>query len=270
MKNVSFIILVLLFSVVIFAQNREILQGHIEVDLKEESPEGIEVTNLNTSRKIITDSLGHFKISAQLNDILYISSYNFEKRWYIITTKNLQTKYVVIHLNIEPNIIEEVVVNQLKFTGNLAKDVKNNRSQLTSYKQQQTIAKVKPTDLSTGQLTPVNISKGYRSKFKSKTASQKKRIAALSYRGEVETQLQIQHYFDEDFYINTLHIPKEEIQNFITYCYFKSDLKSLVKTNQFAKIQLKLIDLAPQYIASMKNTTNDQSIQHLSLIPNLS
>ncbi|APD05940.1 hypothetical protein UJ101_00393 [Flavobacteriaceae bacterium UJ101] len=248
-----------IFTPFFFSQERELLQGRIEIDLEGESPEGIQIVNTNTSQKVTTDVHGYFKIPIQLDDILHVYSNDFEERRYTITAKNIETKKVIIHLNIEPNMIEEVVVSQLKFTGDLAKDVKNNRDHLKSYKQQQIIAKVKPTDLSTGEFTPINISQGYRSKFKLKTAAHKKRLAALEYRGELETQLQIQYYFDEDFYTETLQIPQKEIQNFIVYCCAKSNIKELAQSNQFIKIQLKLIDLAPQYIAQMKNALNDQS-----------
>lgn len=274
MKNLLYFILAygILSTTFLFSQERELLQGRIAIDLEGESAEGIEIINTNTSQKVITDLHGYFKLPIQLHDILHIRSNNFEERRYTISSKNIETKKVIIHLNKEFNLIEEVVVNQLKFTGDLAEDIKNNRDHLKSYQQQQIIAKVQPTNLSLGELIPYKkpnthvagppIAEG----MMLYTAKQKKHKKALEYRGELETQLQIQHYFDKDFYTGTLKIPQEEIQNFIVYCYKKSNIKELAETNQFVKIQLKLIELAPEYIAQMKNSQNDQSYNPLPLL----
>lgn len=244
------------FALLCSQETNVLLQGQIILDVEGESPEGIEIRHTQTSQKTVTDSLGRFNIVAQANDVLEISSVAFENRRYTVTNQNIQYQKIVIHLNEEMNTIGEVVVSSLQFTGDLANDVKHNQSKLKSYKQQQIIAKVKPTDLSVGELIPTTITPGYRTKFKRNTASQKQRIEALAYRGELEIQQQVQLYFDEDFYVQTLQIPSEEIQDFITYCFFKSNIKELVQHNEFTKIQLKLIELAPQYITQKKNNTS--------------
>ncbi len=255
-------------SVFLYSQEgNTLLQGQIILDVEGESPEGIEIVNTATSQKVTTDALGHFTIASQANDILQVSSVGFENRRYTVTNQNIQHQKMVIHLNEEMNTIAEVVVSSLQFTGNLAEDVKNNQSKLKSYQSQQILAKVKPTDLTTGELIPTNISQGYRSRFKRKTATQKKRIEALAYRGEFETQQQVQFYFDDDFYVHTLQIPLEEIENFIVYCFSKSNIKELAKSNKYAKVQLKLIELAPKYIAQMQNNT---SLTHSTSLLNLS
>ena len=109
-----FTFLTFILSSSVFSQNRAPIIGKIIIDAENESPEGINIINLQTSQNAQTDIKGQFNLSIQTGDIILISSDSFEDRRYTITKKNIQ-ETLEIHLNIETNTIEEVVVSQLKF-----------------------------------------------------------------------------------------------------------------------------------------------------------
>ncbi len=127
----------------LFSQSREIINGEILSD------KNIAITlyNKNSYDSINTATNTIFKLKVKENDTLILNAFNKE---YIITSKEIKEKYFYIDVN--GYTIDEVIISPLKFSGDLATDIKENQSKLKSYKQQQILNKVQPTNLDLGQL----------------------------------------------------------------------------------------------------------------------
>ncbi len=242
------------------SQQSKRIQGQIIIDVEGETPENIEVVNLSTKHYVLADEIGNFEIKASIHDTLQFRSIFFEKRKYIINKLAFDSKKVFIHLNIDVNKIEEVVVNGLSFTGNLEKDIKKNRPLLQSYKNEKfkeelgypSLAfepKQKYTKKVLPEIAGIPIPLGLDVDALSKliTGEYRKVKEYREERSKNEILNTVEEYYSEFFFVSFLQIPKGHIKEFIHYSYYFSGMKMLVDQNRFEVLREQLIQLAPNY-----------------------
>ncbi|MFV0530153.1 MAG: hypothetical protein ACK5MD_01800 [Flavobacteriales bacterium] len=265
MKSLTLYI-ILLFSPILIGQESRNIQGQIIIDVEGETPENIEVLNLNTKHFVLADKIGNFEIKACINDTLQFKSLFFEKRKYIINSLAFDSRKVFIHLNIDVNKIEEVVVTGLTFTGNLEKDVKKNRPLLQTYKNEKfkedlgfpTLA-FEPEQKYTKKLLPeiagipVPLGLNIDALGKLITGEYRKVQEYREERSRNELLKKVENYYSDFFFTNFLKIPEEEIKNFVHYSYYFSGMETLVKQNRFEALREQLIQLAPSYRNRLNN-----------------
>lgn len=247
-------------SSLLISQESKNIQGQIIIDVEGETPESIEVLNLNTKHFVLADAIGNFEIKAQINDTLQFKSIFFEQRKYIINELAFDSRKIFIHLNIDVNKIEEVVVNGLSFTGNLEKDIKKNRPLLQSYKNEKfkealgypTLA-FEPQRKYTKKLLPeiagipIPLGLDIDALGKLITGEYRKIQEYREERFRNELLKKVENYYSDFFFINFLKIPEDEIKNFVHYAYYFSGMETLVKQNRFEALREQLIKLAPNY-----------------------
>ncbi len=252
--------IVLFLSLHFNGQESKKIQGQIIIDVEGETPEHIEVFNMRTKRFVLADEIGNFEIKVQVNDTLEFRSLFFEKRKYIINQLAFDSRKVFVHLNIDVNKIEEVVVTGLSFTGNLEKDVKKNRPLLKSYKNEKfkdelgfpTLA-FDPERKYTKKILPeiagipVPLGLNLDALGTLITGEYRKVKEYREERAKNELLQKVEEYYSTFFFVNFLKIPEEEIKNFIHYAYYFSGMETLVKQNRFEALREQLIQLAPNY-----------------------
>lgn len=258
-KSLLYGVFILTFSF-LNSQESKRIQGQIIIDIEGETPENIEVINLNTQQFVLADEIGNFEIKASVNDTLQFKSIFFEKRKYIMNELAFDSRKVFIHLNVDVNKIEEVVVNGLSFTGNLEKDVKKNRPLLQSYKnekfkeelgfpsltfdpERQYTKKVLPEIAG----IPVPLGLDVDALAKLFTGEYRKVKEYREERSKNDILNKVEDYYSEFFFVNFLQIPKEHVKEFIHYSYYFSGMKTLVTQNRFEVLRDQLIQLAPSY-----------------------
>ena len=116
----AFIVFVLFFSSLTFAQTREI-SGSISAS---GSVEGIHVINRTSYRYATSDIYGVFKIQAKLSDTLYFSSVQYESKTIYISLEMIEKKLVAVQLEDAVTALDEVTIGKI-LTGNLGSDVDN-------------------------------------------------------------------------------------------------------------------------------------------------
>ncbi|MFV0237048.1 MAG: hypothetical protein ACK5HU_00750 [Flavobacteriales bacterium] len=256
----SIILFILLASSTLIGQELKNIQGQIIIDIEGENPENIEVLNLNTQHFVLADHIGNFEIKARIHDTLQFKSIFFEQRKYIINQLAFDSRKIFIHLNIDVNKIEEVVINGLSFTGNLKKDVKKNRPLLRSYKNEKfkealgyPTLNFEPERKYTKKLLPeiavipIPLGLDIDALGKLITGEYRKVKEYREERFRNDLLDKVEHYYSDFFFTTFLKIPKDEVKNFVHYAYYFSGMETLVKQNRFETLREQLIKLAPNY-----------------------
>ena len=104
-----------------WAQESVVLRGQIEAN----SPniEKIHIINLSLEKGAVTNPEGEFQILARENDSLYISSVQFQNTDIVVTQKMIEDQEISIQLYDDVNELAEVVIDDIKLSGNLASDL---------------------------------------------------------------------------------------------------------------------------------------------------
>ncbi|MBT8325005.1 MAG: hypothetical protein HKN99_07775 [Winogradskyella sp.] len=122
-------IILVLFSITFsFAQdiNRVEIEGKVIVD--SEDKEGITVYNTSSNKGTVTDALGQFKIKVALNDIVDFGALQFKHFQVTITEDILVSKQLTVVLVEEVKKLDEVIILPYGLTGNLSADVESVRT----------------------------------------------------------------------------------------------------------------------------------------------
>ncbi len=261
MKPIITYIIFLISISFAFSQEAKRIQGQIIIDIEGETPENIEIKNLNSKRYVLADNIGNFEIKANINDTLQFKSMFFEQRKYIINKLAYDSRKIFIHLNIDLNKIEEVVITGLNYTGHLEKDVIKNRPLLKSYKNEKFKESLgfptlpfEPQRKYTKKILPevagipIPLGLDVDALAKLFTGEYRKQEEFRMELSKLDKLKKVEEYYSDFFFINFLEIPKDEIKNFVHYSYYFSGMDNLVKENKFEKLREQLIKLAPNYL----------------------
>ena len=104
-----------------WAQDSVILSGEIEANST--NIDKIHVINLSLEKGVVTNPKGEFQIFARENDSLYVSSVQFQNTTIIVTEKMIKDQKISIQLYDDVNELAEVVIDDIKLSGNLANDL---------------------------------------------------------------------------------------------------------------------------------------------------
>lgn len=113
-------VLLLCFVLTVSAQEKQQLTGKIEAD-SIEAP--IHIINLTRENGSVSDKAGNFNIEVSENDLLLISSVQFQRKEIKVTDKIIREKILKIELLPALTELEQVRVHNL--SGNLGEDIAN-------------------------------------------------------------------------------------------------------------------------------------------------
>lgn len=241
MKNSTFLILLLILSINTYAQGeRTLISGMVKCDGAE--LENIHILNKNSKKGAITNLEGGFKIEAQEKDTLIVTGIQFHYIEVPITNKHLNNKIITIELLQKMNELEEVKVSH-NLTGNMSVDahevkiVKNTKDDAINFNNiELNLVSVKWDDASRSrtssdsQLMPhmnpnllaiAGIILKPIAKEVSKIGKTKRNIKKYDLRRQEKINSAFENLrteYGDVFFIKTLKIPANHIEEFISTC----------------------------------------------------
>ena len=203
-------------------ENRVLISGEVKNDSL--PVENVHIINKNTQKGTISNNLGQFKISVIDGDTLIISDIQFQKKIVLINQDHLLKKYIAIDLLELTNELDEVIVMQYEDMAeelglpNAGKEplAKLDRN-LNHYSQKSTpVVILEALLFKPGGIDDIyNIVSGNRK-------NDRKLKQLLDEDKQVETNKlhvkTLREHFQDAFFVNTIMIKEEQINQFIQYC----------------------------------------------------
>jgi len=241
MRNKIFLFLSLCVSCNLYCQsNRENIKGNIINDSL--SVENIHVINKNSGKATITDKYGEFLIPVKENDTLFISSIQFENKNIRITDFIVKHKKLTIILFLKINKLKEVIVKEHRLSGNLQTDIhttniKNVADEFTLELPNAgsiPIPSIDSLDIQLGLIMSMNLDAFYRrinGNFK-----KLKKLQQLEKEDEILKS--IRNSITDNYFIESLKIPKDYIRNFLQYLVSKDIINLYIQNKKMEVINL--------------------------------
>lgn len=203
-------------------ENRILISGRVKNDTI--PIENVHIINKNSQKGSITNHLGQFKITVTDKDTLMISDIQYENKIIVVNQDHLLTKYLEINLLELTNELDEVLVQQfddmseeLGLPNAGKKPLNKLERNLNHYSQKSTpIVILEALLFKPGGIDDIyNIISGNR--------KQDRKLKALIEEDQRTAQNQeyvkkIKEHFQEDFFISSVKIEQEHINNYIYYC----------------------------------------------------
>lgn len=207
---------------------------------------GTHVLNISTQKATITDANGFFTIRTKLNDTLVFSAVQFKRKVLSVNWKLLNSKFVNIFLEAGEIKLDEVFVTPYNLTGKLYKDLENMHigKEVSANSLALPNADVKPPTQSERKLYTARtwdahfyiIAAGTKldpliNYFSGRTKMLNKRVAREA---AYENLQRTRNFYPDSIFTRGLHIPKDNILDFMFYCEVDTTFQSLVSTqNRF-------------------------------------
>ena len=243
MKNTFFLLFYLLFSCLVFGQQRKLIKGQLLY--KNTKVVAANVVNNTAQTNTITDSDGEFEIEVAEGDNIIFSSVQYQIRAVKITADILSKNRLVVSVNENINELKEVVVTTEdieKFLDLKEEEFKGFDYDIDKSSKLENRA-VRDRVLSNG-IDFVNIAKLVAKAFSNKT---------------VEEQLNMKPsevlplVFEDSFFKNDLDLPQDQVIGFLMY--IDSDMKTGALLKQDKQFQLidYLINKSIEYKIDLEN-----------------
>lgn len=259
----SIVFLLLSFNLC-FAQERQTIKGLVVVDFNREIAENVFVTNLNTNITSETDITGYFTIKAEVGDALLLQSSFLKTRKFYVKESSFNFDPLIIHMNFEIIELDELIIRK-PLTGDLREDIKQ-------VKINQDVEKIyanlgidirtldmEPKEKKESLLPkvfgiPIPVSLNIDALYKTFTGYYR-RMENLSKFEELDKKLKyIQNYLGEDFFVNQLEIPKEDIYGFLLYVsyYSKDEFNAYYLNKNYLNMRYLLNNKSKEFIKRLK------------------
>ena len=244
-------------SFVVFAQN-VLITGKVVVDdgvSGQDAINNILVQNQTTNAETLTSSKGIFSIKVSVGDELIFSHDFYKERTIKITADILTKGMLTVHLNIET--IELAEANIITLDKNLKNNIKFKYDKIDELYKNLNLGidpnlrfrKINPNATSSigsvGILNPaawISVISGQRKKEKKQ----------FDYFEKVDKIKDLENYFTKNYFVESLKIPENKVNEFVTYCYSDFELDKLIKENNYDKITRILEEQAPIYLSKIK------------------
>jgi hypothetical protein len=220
----------------LFGQNSGVVVCRGKVNAEMTELEGIYIINLNTENATITDSKGFFTINAKAGDSLLLSSVQFKSVKKAISSQDLNNLFFVTMRPIM-NELKEVVVKRPSVSAESLGIIPYGQKKYTP-------AERKYAAASSGRLNPMGLDP-LLNYFSGRTAMLKKELEVEKKEGYL---VQLENLFDNNHYVNTLHIPAEYVKGFLYFAVENPKFTRVLKTKNRTSIEFLMSELATQYI----------------------
>lgn len=256
MKKILFFLLIFIFFE---SYSQQYIFGKVVSEQNTEIA-GVEIFNISSDTKTVSDSNGNFMILANSNNDLRFLKPKFDRVSYHVTAQSFQ-KLLVIFMLKSPVEIKEVEIKQ-KLTGDLSKDLKSLTKNDKVEKLKKDIGipappekpREKPSDVKKDILLPIltgnlNIQAIYN--VVSGKSKRQKRL--YDYEDLQENITWVRKSIDDEYFIK-LGIPKEKISNFIEFS-FSVNPNSLkyVKAKNISGFLIEIERPASEYFERAKS-----------------
>lgn len=250
------------------AQEAKLIRGKVVNDSLENS--AIHIINLSQRLGTITSRDGSFEIIAREKDTLLFSSLLFISKKIIVSSAVFKGSFLNVELEKSVNELDEVNISDIALTGNLDadldnikvvknlpmnirfSDVKNARfeSDINDPKEApRNLAYESNMVVEPGSISPLGVAVNFDHFIN--VISGKRALNKLAKTNHDLNLLveEARNIFSEDFYVDELKIPSEEIIVFLFYCAENADLKQ----QMHRKNELQLMEFfkkqAPEFLA---------------------
>lgn len=250
MKQTVLTFFLFLFPLIGFSQS-SLISGKVTVDNLDELTDlkGVRIVNKQSKEVALTNTEGLFKLNVNPNDDLIITSNFTDNRTLKITKALIDKGFLTIHLDLEVINLSETTINTLK--PNLKDNIKildSDKSQL--YKRLGLNPEMQYAKLNPNMTSALN-SKNFAdpSMWISSLSGRRKNDKMVNeYFIKADLLKNLKEYFTVNYFVTSLNIPDNKVDDFITYCYNKSYFKHLVQNYNYEEITYKFEREAPLYI----------------------
>lgn len=220
----------LLIPVFGFSQNDSIIKGKV---VSESSMlEGIYIINLSKKNSVVTNERGYFQISANISDTLQFSAVNLKAKKYVLTVNDFSKDLVFVKMESLITELDEVAIIQYKNINAVALGI------VPANQKTYTPAERKVRTATTGLLDPlINLASGRTKTLKKQVEIEKKEIL----------QDKITDYYNTDYIVNTLKIPKEYVDGFLFYVVENEKFVSAMNAKNKTMATFVLSELGAEY-----------------------
>lgn len=231
----SLILLFLLSTQIFWAQNTKVITGKI---LNEDhSVDKVNVVNETTGKSTFSDAHGVFNIWISIGDVLVLSAVNLETKRVVIDASNWAKESLTIKMSTAINPLQEVKVNDNQGIN------AENLGIIPHGQKKYTPAERRLREATTGgagivPLNPILNAISGRTKMLKKELRVEKKERLL---------LQLDGWFDEAFYENTLKIQSDYIKGFHYFLIDDADFVRALKAKNKTLTQFLAKGLALKY-----------------------
>jgi len=234
------VITLLLFTVSpLIAQENSTLQGTISAPFLEEA--SVHIINSTQGTGTVNSNSGSFKILVKENDELLFSSIQYKNITVVVSKEIMKNGFLEVALKEDVNVLAEVNISNINLTGNINADIKNIKV-LDDLPLNYGLSDIKnmrfEADINDPLKAPRN--RAFESNeimepglslmnIPLEALFNKKEREFLAYvSASAVSNQELRHLFQEDFFINTLKVEKEFIDDFIYYA-IDHGLNELIK-----------------------------------------
>tara|TARA_Y100000389_G_scaffold51244_1_gene46991 strand:- start:3666 stop:4397 length:732 start_codon:yes stop_codon:yes gene_type:complete len=239
MKNTFFLWFYLLFSILVFGQERKLIKGQLLY--KNTKVVAANVVNNTSQTNTITDSEGEFEIEVAEGDNIIFSSVQYQIRAVKITSEILKKNRLVVTVNENINELKEVIVTTEdveKFLDLKEEEFKGFDYDIDKSSRLENKA-VRDRVISNG-IDFVNIAKLIAKAFSNKTVEEQLKMKPSEILPLV---------FDDRFFENDLDLPQDQVMGFLIFIDKNMKTSSLLKQD----MQFQLIDYLINRSKEFKN-----------------
>ncbi|UVD86325.1 carboxypeptidase-like regulatory domain-containing protein [Ornithobacterium rhinotracheale] len=271
-KNIFFkSFLAWVFSLAGVAVSAQNLSGNVVIDFSNTTADGIKILNQTKKLYTTTDMTGHFTISASVKDTIIFSGSFLETRKFIVTQTALSNPNFTIHLNTENIKLADLVVRP-KLTGFIEKDiatVPNDKRKENLYKSLGIDIRVLDMKYEENKepilknITTLDVI----SLFKHLNGYYRKLESLQTYEKYIKKINEVREFIGDDFFINYLKLPKDEIQQFVIFTQYRNQAayEQAFKTKSYLAMSSLLKKELPLYLKRIeerdKQNPNNAKIQ---------
>ena len=206
----------------------------------------VHVFNLTKKAGTISNDLGLFELKVSINDTLLISSIQYEKKYILITKKNVEAKQIEIELISLVNVLDEVFLKHL--SGDLNLDIANKPEDTIpkhNYKPLRTYNKTRfDGNENDGYINPMR--KDFTNPIGGSGAGaplpDKRYKKLLKLKRELKQKKEfpeiIKRELGIDYFTVTLKIPREKINHFLSYCEYRNIVEKYNNNKQLEVITI--------------------------------
>lgn len=224
------------FTCHLFSQNdgRKLLHFRIVADTA--SVDQINIINLVTEQTAISDSQGHFSITAKPDDLLVLTAVNFEYKRKIIEESDFNENIITIKMVAKVTQLKEVVINQFPNINTRALGiVPYNQKVYTPAERRLHTASSGPIDVM------ANLISGRSKQLKKQLEISKKELLLEK----------VEFLYDDTYYVDTLKIAPDYIRGFQYYMIEDAQFVSALKTKNKTMLLFVVSKLATEYKAML-------------------
>lgn len=259
MKTKLLYILLLLLPVIAFAQKeqRKVLNGRVVADSL--AIGDLTVKNLNTNKVAVTDDAGKFTIMAHPGDNLFFSGLTFSSTKIALKKEDFLKDELVIKLDVNVTVLDEIVINPVVLTGELAIDSKNVKTLeinaslkpgTEGYNEFESERDINIAMPAVGRdmkgIDVVQVYKKYIKKNREEGGSLKNEKGQETFASAVKQR------FTYHFFTEALKIPRKEINDFLKYSDNGLEANSLLAAGKEFELTEYLVNKSSDYLNRKK------------------